>query len=357
MRREQLEVGANPLPKQFEPPRREPLASRGRIVFASPGAIDPNMAGPTPAELERISLEKGAGIIDPLDSAVFPDSIAAYLQEIARIPLLTREEEVKLAKKIEAGRNAEADVKTATAGDDARRRLTEANLRLVVSVAKRCRGRGLELPDLIQEGNLGLMKAVGKFDYRKGCKFSTYATWWIMQSVARAIANQGRTIHLPVNIIEKLGEIGRASGRLAQSLGREPTDEEIGAEVGSNGGRVRQIINAGVKLTSIDRPAGKYGDGLTMGDFIPDNGRLESPDEIADQVGRRLAIKEAMKILNERERRIISLRFGLDGKFNRTLKEVGGELGFSRERVRQIEAGALRKLRSSCNRGELQTLI
>lgn len=293
-------------------------------------------------------------------------SIRMYLREIGRISLLTAQDEVELALAYRAGRAAERFVatpelteferaelyRTIERGREAERRLIEANLRLVVSVAKRYLGRGLSLLDLIQEGNIGLMRAVDKFDPTRGFKFSTYATWWIRQAITRSIADQARTIRVPVHMIETISRLIRTSRTLQQQLGREPTAEEIGEELGMSGERVREIIRFSLKPVSLETPVGEDEDGV-LGDLIEDKSApapLEAASKriLQDQIGR------VLHSLSPRERRVLELRFGIDIGRSRTLEEVGHELGVTRERIRQIESKALRKLRQPSRRKRLR---
>ncbi|WP_298400531.1 sigma-70 family RNA polymerase sigma factor [uncultured Chloroflexus sp.] len=287
------------------------------------------------------------------------DAVQHYLQEIGRVSLLTAAEEIELAERIERGNEAEARLASATdltprercellkavqQGEDARRHLIQANLRLVVSIAKKYVGRGLSLLDLIQEGNIGLMRAVEKFDHHKGNRFSTYATWWIRQAVTRAIAEQGRTIRLPVHMSESVGQVKRIADRLAQSLERQPTAEEIAMALGQPVERIQRVLEASRRPVSLETPVGDEGE-HTLGDFITDE-ELPTPGEVAAQKLLRRDLCAALDQLNERERRIIDLRYGLIDGRRRTLEEVGRVLGMTRERARQIEAEALRRLRS-----------
>ena len=285
------------------------------------------------------------------------DSVRLYLQEIGETDLLTMAEEVWLAKRMERGKLAEEalgqpglsadDRKTYEAdredGEQARSHLIQANLRLVVSVAKKYVGRGLSFLDLIQEGNIGLMKATDKFDYTRGFKFSTYATWWIRQAITRAISDQSRTIRLPVHVGETINRVKKTGHRLQQILEREPTQEEIARAMDVSDDKVRQVLDVSRHPISLEAPVGQDGDAF-LGDFIEDE-TMPQPLELASQELLKAQISDALGKLTERERRIIILRFGLeDGRF-RTLEEVGREFGITRERIRQIEAKALRKLR------------
>ena len=259
------------------------------------------------------------------------DPVRMYLKEIGRVPLLTAEEEVELAKRIEQG------------DEEAKRRLAEANLRLVVSIAKRYVGRGMLFLDLIQEGNMGLIKAVEKFDYRKGYKFSTYATWWIRQAITRAIADQARTIRIPVHMVETINKLIRVSRQLLQELGREPTPEEIAKEMNLSPEKVREIMKIAQEPVSLETPIGEEDDSH-LGDFIPDDD-IQAPADAAAYELLKEQLKEVLDTLSDREENVLRLRFGLDDGRTRTLEEVGKVFGVTRERIRQIEAKALRKLR------------
>jgi RNA polymerase primary sigma factor len=287
------------------------------------------------------------------------DSVRLYLQQIGETDLLTMQGEVDLSKRIELGKFAQAQLddeevtislaerKSLLAlvedGERARAHLIQANLRLVVSVAKRYVGRGMSFLDLIQEGNIGLMKATDKFDYKRGFKFSTYATWWIRQAITRSISDQSRTIRLPVHVGETINRVRKTSHRLQQIYEREPTADEVGRAMDMTDEKVRQVLDVSRHPISLEAPVGQDGEAF-LGDFIEDSA-LPQPVELASHQLLKLQIAEALDKLSERERRIIVLRFGLeDGKF-RTLEEVGREFGITRERIRQIEAKALRKLR------------
>ncbi|PWK08420.1 RNA polymerase sigma factor RpoD [Tumebacillus permanentifrigoris] len=259
------------------------------------------------------------------------DPVRMYLKEIGRVPLLSAEEEIKLAQRIEEG------------DEEAKRRLAEANLRLVVSIAKRYVGRGMLFLDLIQEGNMGLIKAVEKFDYNKGYKFSTYATWWIRQAITRAIADQARTIRIPVHMVETINKLIRISRQLLQELGREPAAEEIAAEMDMSPDKVREILKIAQEPVSLETPIGEEDDSH-LGDFIEDQDALAPADAAAYELLKE-QLEDVLDTLTEREENVLRLRFGLDDGRTRTLEEVGKVFGVTRERIRQIEAKALRKLR------------
>jgi len=296
---------------------------------------------------------------EPLQAEPALDSVQHYLQEIGRVSLLSAAEEVELAERMERGKAATVRLASAEvlspqlrtalradifSGQDARRHLIQANLRLVVSIAKKYVGRGLALLDLIQEGNIGLMRAVEKFDYHKGNRFSTYATWWIRQAVTRSIAEQGRTIRLPVHMSESVGQVKRAAERLAQALERQPTAEEIATALGQPLDRVERVLEAARRPVSLETPVGEDGE-HTLGDFLQDD-ELPTPADFASQQLLRQDLAAALQHLSERERRIIDLRYGLADGQRRTLEEVGKVLGMTRERARQIEAEALRRPRA-----------
>lgn len=270
----------------------------------------------------EIKVPKGIKVDDP---------VRMYLKEIGNIPLLTQEEEIEIAKRIEAG------------SEEAKAELAEANLRLVVSIAKRYMGRGMPFLDLIQEGNLGLMKAVEKFEYKKGFKFSTYATWWIRQAITRAIADQARTIRIPVHMVETINKLLRVQRQLLQELGREPTPEEMAVELEMDVERVREIQKISQEPVSLETPIGEEEDSH-LGDFIPDDD-IPSPQDAATTTMLRDQLFQTLDLLSEREEKVIRLRFGLDDGKVRTLEEVGKVFDVTRERIRQIEAKALRKLR------------
>ena len=269
-----------------------------------------------------LSVPEGIGVDDP---------VRMYLKEIGKVPLLSPDEEIELAKKIELG------------DEEAKKKLAESNLRLVVSIAKRYVGRGMQLLDLIQEGNLGLIKAVEKFDYRKGYKFSTYATWWIRQAITRAIADQARTIRIPVHMVETINRLVRTQRQLVQKLGREATPEELAKELDMPVDRVRDIMKISQDPVSLETPIGEEEDSH-LGDFIQDN-NVEVPADAATYTLLHEQLMDVLSTLTEREQKVLRLRFGLDDGRPRTLEEVGRQFNVTRERIRQIEAKALRKLR------------
>ena len=313
-------------------------------------------------EVEKIDLSVPDGVS-------IEDPVRMYLKEIGKVPLLSAEEEIELAKNMEAGAVAKEKIailksreenateeelaeikeeiknlqKDLDAGDEAKKRLAEANLRLVVSIAKRYVGRGMLFLDLIQEGNLGLIKAVEKFDYRKGYKFSTYATWWIRQAITRAIADQARTIRIPVHMVETINKLIRVSRQLLQELGREPTPEEIAEEMHMSVERVREILKISQEPVSLETPIGEEEDSH-LGDFIQDD-NVPVPADAAAFTLLKEQLVEVLSTLTDREQKVLRLRFGLDDGRARTLEEVGKEFNVTRERIRQIEAKALRKLR------------
>lgn len=278
-----------------------------------------------------------------IESKAGTDPVRMYLKEIGRIPLLTREQEIDLAQRTEAG-----DKK-------AKEKLTSSNLRLVVSIAKKYIGRGMTFLDLIQEGNKGLIRAVEKYDWTKGFKFSTYATWWIRQAITRAIADQARTIRIPVHMVETINKLMRTSRKLMQDLGREPTPEEIGKAMEMEPDRVREILKISQKTTSLETPIGDEDDSY-LGDFIADETQI-SPYEATSQRMLKENVDEVLNALSDREAKVLKMRFGLNGSRPMTLEEVGQKFGVTRERIRQIEAKALRKLRHPSKRKRLQDFL
>lgn len=294
-------------------------------------------------EKAKEKLEKELEILSKLGAAESTDPVRQYLREIGKVPLLSAEEEVELAKRFEKGDKAAKD------------KLIQSNLRLVVSIAKKYIGRGLSLLDLIQEGNQGLIRAVEKYDWRKGFKFSTYATWWIRQAITRAIADQARTIRIPVHMVETINKLYRISRRLMQELGREPTPEEIAEEAELDPERVREIFKIAQEVTSLEAPVGEDQESL-LGDFIPDESQL-SPVDAASKQLLKGHLDEVLSTLSERESMVLKLRFGLEGNRQMTLEEVGKVFGVTRERIRQIEAKALRKLKHPSRRKKLQDYL
>ena len=282
-------------------------------------------------EIDKDEVEEVEIDLSVPEGVALDDPVRMYLKEIGRVPLLTAEEEVDLARRMEAG------------DESARHRLEEANLRLVVSIAKRYVGRGMLFLDLIQEGNLGLLKAVEKFDYSKGYKFSTYATWWIRQAITRAIADQARTIRIPVHMVETINKLIRISRQLLQELGRDPRPEEIAKEMGISVARVHEIMKIAQEPVSLETPIGEEEDSH-LGDFIEDEA-APAPAEAASCMLLREQLEEVLETLTDREKNVLRLRFGLEDGRSRTLEEVGQSFGVTRERIRQIEAKALRKLR------------
>lgn len=316
----------------------EKLAGLGIDVVPEVAGLEPLDSEVIESEEEEIevdlSVPDGIGIDDP---------VRMYLKEIGRVPLLSATEEVELAKRMETG------------DEEAKRRLAEANLRLVVSIAKRYVGRGLLFLDLIQEGNLGLIKAVEKFDFRKGFKFSTYATWWIRQAITRAIADQARTIRIPVHMVETINKLIRVSRQLLQEYGREPSPEEIAHDMDIPVERVREIMKIAQEPVSLETPIGEEEDSH-LGDFIEDQD-APAPAEAASFILLREQLEEVLETLTPREEKVLRLRFGLDDGRSRTLEEVGQEFGVTRERIRQIEAKALRKLRHPSRSKKLKDFL
>ena len=309
-------------PEQFDK-ILDTLSELNIDVIKEAGIVDaePNANANQDEDLD-ISVPEGISIDDP---------VRMYLKEIGKVPLLTAEEEIELAKRMEEG------------DEEAKHRLSEANLRLVVSIAKRYVGRGMLFLDLIQEGNLGLIKAVDKFDYRKGYKFSTYATWWIRQAITRAIADQARTIRIPVHMVETINKLIRVSRQLLQEYGREPLPEEIAEEMGISEEKVREIIKIAQEPVSLETPIGEEEDSH-LGDFLPDD-EAPAPADAAAFTLLKEQLMSVLSTLTPREEMVLKLRFGLEDGRQRTLEEVGKEFKVTRERIRQIEAKALRKLR------------
>ena len=334
----------------------------------------PDDSEPPMEEIAGIEEEE---LVDPntlVDSFNIDDPVRMYLKEIGKVPLLTADEEVDLATAMTAGHNAQDRLEAAkeageeipaeemarlqediTAGEAAKKALAEANLRLVVSIAKRYVGRGMLFLDLIQEGNLGLIKAVEKFDYTKGYKFSTYATWWIRQAITRAIADQARTIRIPVHMVETINKVIRVSRQLLQELGHDPSPEEISDEMGMPVDKVREILKIAQEPVSLETPIGEEEDSH-LGDFIPDEGASE-PSEAASFTLLKEQLVEVLSTLTPREEKVLKLRFGIEDGRTRTLEEVGKEFNVTRERIRQIEAKALRKLRHPSRSKKLKDFL
>ena len=331
-----------------------------------PDDVDPPLEA-----MEEINEEE---IVDPnsmVDSFGTDDPVRMYLKEIGKVNLLSSDEEVQLAQDMSAGAAAKEQLeelqkagetipddvakelsRAIKRGERAKQRLAEANLRLVVSIAKRYVGRGMQFLDLIQEGNLGLIKAVEKFDYTKGYKFSTYATWWIRQAITRAIADQARTIRIPVHMVETINKLIRVQRQLLQDLGRDPTPEEIGAEMGMSPDRVREIQKISQEPVSLETPIGEEEDSQ-LGDFIEDSTAVAPPEAASDSMLRE-QLDQVLDSLADRERKVIKFRFGLEDGHPRTLEEVGREFGVTRERIRQIESKTLAKLRHPSRSGRLK---
>jgi RNA polymerase primary sigma factor len=296
--------------------------------------IEEDLQAPVEEEIENVLSNEGISIDDP---------VKVYLKEIGRVPLLTSDEEIELA------------VRMANGDEYAKQRLSEANLRLVVSIAKRYVGRGMQFLDLIQEGNLGLIKAVEKFDYTKGFKFSTYATWWIRQAITRAIADQARTIRIPVHMVETINKVKKVSSQLLHKNGHEPTAEEIADELGMSADKVREIMRVAQEPVSLETPIGEEEDSH-LGDFIPDDD-TPAPADAASHILLREQLSEVLHTLTPREEKVLRLRFGLEDGRSRTLEEVGKEFNVTRERIRQIEAKALRKLRHPSRSKKLRDFL
>jgi RNA polymerase primary sigma factor len=347
LQREEQRRAARPVVHDVgAPDRRIPTSLPG---VSRPGAVaEPEVSTRRPRAIPRAERVEGATF----------DPVRMYLKEIGKVPLLTAAQEVTLAKRIEAGTHATDRMEllprlsddectslqaVVVDGEMAKKQLTEANLRLVVSIAKRYVGRGMALLDLVQEGNLGLIRAVEKFDYTKGFKFSTYATWWIRQAITRAIADQARTIRIPVHMVETMNKVLRVQRQMLQELGREPTVEEVAEKVELTPERVRDILRISLEPLSLETPVGEEDDS-SLGDFVEDLSAI-APATAAARALLTEAIEEALEELNDRERAVVRLRFGLDDGQVRTLEEVGKEFGVTRERIRQIESKTLAKLR------------
>ncbi len=364
---ETLNLGSEEMDKVYDILENEGIDTTGEYLT---DAVDFEDAVPPAEELEEVSEEE---IIDPntlVDSFGVDDPVRMYLKEIGKVNLLTFEEEVELAKTMAVGREAseqleeDPDLDDATRaeledlcakGEAAKQNLAEANLRLVVSIAKRYVGRGMQFLDLIQEGNLGLIKAVEKFDYSKGYKFSTYATWWIRQAITRAIADQARTIRIPVHMVETINKVIRVSRQLLQELGHDPSPEEVAEEMDMPVDKVREILKIAQEPVSLETPIGEEEDSH-LGDFIPDEDASE-PSEAASYTLLKEQLVEVLSTLTPREEKVLKLRFGITDGRTRTLEEVGREFNVTRERIRQIEAKALRKLRHPSRSKKLKDFL
>lgn len=311
----------------------------------------------TEAPVEEITAESPMAtfVIHEDEDISADDTVRMYLKEIGRVPLLSAEEEIRLAKDMETGAADGATEAEKRAGERARQKLADANLRLVVSVAKKYLGRGLHFLDLIQEGNMGLLRAVNKFDYHKGYKFSTYATWWIRQAITRAIADQARTIRIPVHMVETINKLVRIQRQLLQELGRDPSPEEIGEKMGLTAERVREIQKISQEPVSLETPIGEEEDSQ-LGDFIEDDAAVVPPDAASFSMLQE-QLSKVLDGLAERERKVISLRFGLEDGHPHTLEEVGREFGVTRERIRQIESKTLAKLRHPSRSSKLKDYL
>jgi RNA polymerase primary sigma factor len=333
----------------------ETFAEKGIDILGEVDQVNPNedldeedneKLSDTDLSTVDLSVPEGVNIDDP---------VRMYLKEIGRVPLLSADEEISLAKAIEKGNMPEAEQEDIHAGGIAKKKLTDANLRLVVSIAKRYVGRGMLFLDLIQEGNLGLLKAVDKFDYSKGYKFSTYATWWIRQAITRAIADQARTIRIPVHMVETINKLIRISRQLLQDKGREPLPEEIADKMGISVERVREIMKIAQEPVSLETPIGEEEDSH-LGDFIEDQEAI-APDDAASFILLKEQIEDVFSCLTERERKVLYLRFGLKDGRPRTLEEVGQHFNVTRERIRQIEGKALSKLRNWGKREKIKDFL
>ena len=337
---EELNLDADKMQKFYDE------LERNEIAVEDIGDLPADDITPEMEELQEIENLSGEELVDPeslVDNFNVDDPVRMYLKEIGKVSLLTSEEEIELAKRMSEG------------DESAKQRMAEANLRLVVSIAKRYVGRGMLFLDLIQEGNLGLIKAVEKFDYTKGYKFSTYATWWIRQAITRAIADQARTIRIPVHMVETINKVMRISRQLLQELGHDPTPEEIANEMGMPVDKVRDILKIAQEPVSLETPIGEEEDSH-LGDFIPDEDASE-PAEAASFTLLKEQLAEVLSTLTPREEKVLRLRFGIEDGRTRTLEEVGKEFNVTRERIRQIEAKALRKLRHPSRSKKLKDFL
>ena len=371
---ESIDMESDELDRLYEELEKAGIELQGAEVLAAPAESEEEFSEDAVEEVTKEELEDTESLAEGF---AIDDPVRMYLKEIGKVDLLTPDEEVELAKKMQAGMEAKEKIKelderqrngeqidekeyqalrkAIRGGENAKKRLSEANLRLVVSIAKRYVGRGMLFLDLIQEGNLGLLKAVEKFDCTKGFKFSTYATWWIRQAITRAIADQARTIRIPVHMVETINKVIRVSRQLLQELGHDPQPEEIAEEMKMPVERVREILKIAQEPVSLETPIGEEEDSH-LGDFIPDDDALE-PAEAASFTLLKEQLVEVLKTLTPREEKVLRLRFGIEDGRTRTLEEVGKEFNVTRERIRQIEAKALRKLRHPSRSKKLKDFL
>ena len=371
---ESIDMESDELDRLYEELEKAGIELQGAEVLAAPAESEEEFSEDAVEEVTKEELEDTESLAEGF---AIDDPVRMYLKEIGKVDLLTPDEEVELAKKMQAGMEAKEKIKelderqrngeqidekeyqalrkAIRGGENAKKRLSEANLRLVVSIAKRYVGRGMLFLDLIQEGNLGLLKAVEKFDCTKGFKFSTYATWWIRQAITRAIADQARTIRIPVHMVETINKVIRVSRQLLQELGHDPQPEEIADEMNMPVERVREILKIAQEPVSLETPIGEEEDSH-LGDFIPDDDALE-PAEAASFTLLKEQLVEVLKTLTPREEKVLRLRFGIEDGRTRTLEEVGKEFNVTRERIRQIEAKALRKLRHPSRSKKLKDFL
>ena len=371
---ESIDMESDELDRLYEELEKAGIELQGAEVLAAPAESEEEFSEDAVEEVTKEELEDTESLAEGF---AIDDPVRMYLKEIGKVDLLTPDEEVELAKKMQAGMEAKEKIKelderqrngeqidekeyqalrkAIRGGENAKKRLSEANLRLVVSIAKRYVGRGMLFLDLIQEGNLGLLKAVEKFDCTKGFKFSTYATWWIRQAITRAIADQARTIRIPVHMVETINKVIRVSRQLLQELGHAPQPEEIAEEMNMPVERVREILKIAQEPVSLETPIGEEEDSH-LGDFIPDDDALE-PAEAASFTLLKEQLVEVLKTLTPREEKVLRLRFGIEDGRTRTLEEVGKEFNVTRERIRQIEAKALRKLRHPSRSKKLKDFL
>ena len=371
---ESIDMESDELDRLYEELEKAGIELQGAEVLAAPAESEEEFSEDAVEEVTKEELEDTESLAEGF---AIDDPVRMYLKEIGKVDLLTPDEEVELAKKMQAGMEAKEKIKelderqrngeqidekeyqalrkAIRGGENAKKRLSEANLRLVVSIAKRYVGRGMLFLDLIQEGNLGLLKAVEKFDCTKGFKFSTYATWWIRQAITRAIADQARTISIPVHMVETINKVIRVSRQLLQELGHDPQPEEIAEEMNMPVERVREILKIAQEPVSLETPIGEEEDSH-LGDFIPDDDALE-PAEAASFTLLKEQLVEVLKTLTPREEKVLRLRFGIEDGRTRTLEEVGKEFNVTRERIRQIEAKALRKLRHPSRSKKLKDFL